>query len=313
MKYHPPAGSQDPDAKYVTGQPGKVRGSAVPAEAVEHPQREIVEVIRQAGLTPSGDDLTQLWQAIGQAITAAKPGLATTTAPGLVQIGDGLSITTQGLLSVLTATAAQAGIMRPDGTTCRVQDGVLSVPQQVNEYMEGWRTSWVGVPRPWRGTALPPDHCWANGDFVAFADWPELKDVYEAGGFAGLLLDWDADSETQAAQLGRWRPDAAEPTGLYTPNLTGQFLRCWGPGIERQAGSWQADAFQGHGHILYAGVDSGSSGGGGYMNFWQRNHDKAIKEPISLDGYGTARIADETRPANLALPVIIYLGQPAAN
>ena len=37
MKYNPPAGSQDPDAKYVTGQPGKVRGSAVPAEAVEHP------------------------------------------------------------------------------------------------------------------------------------------------------------------------------------------------------------------------------------------------------------------------------------
>ena len=46
MKYNPPAGSQDPDAKYVTGQPGKVRGSAVPAEAVEHPQREIVEVIK---------------------------------------------------------------------------------------------------------------------------------------------------------------------------------------------------------------------------------------------------------------------------
>ena len=170
---------------------------------------------------------------------------------------------------------------------------------------------WIGVPRPWRGTSLPPDHCWANGDFVAFADWPELKAVYEAGGFAGLLMAWDADGETQAANLGQWRPDAAQPTGLYTPNLTGQFLRCWGPGIERQAGSWQEDAFQGHGHILYAGVNSGSSGGGGYMNFWQSNHDKAIKEPISLDGYGTARIADETRPANLALPVIIYLGQPA--
>ena len=64
MKYNPPAGSQDPDAKYVTGQPGKVRGSAVPAEAVEHPQREIVEVIRQAGLEPSGDDLGQLWKAL---------------------------------------------------------------------------------------------------------------------------------------------------------------------------------------------------------------------------------------------------------
>ena len=170
---------------------------------------------------------------------------------------------------------------------------------------------WIGVPRPWRGTALPPDHCWANGDFVAFADWPELKDVYEAGGFAGLLLDWDADSETQAAQLGRWRPDAAAPTGLYTPNLTGQFLRCWGPGIERQAGSWQADAFQGHGHLFYAGVAAGSGGGGGYINFSQSNKSRVVTGPESLDGYGTARIADETRPANIALPVIIYLGQPA--
>lgn len=81
MKYHPPAGSQDPDAKYVTGQPGKVRGSAVPAEAVEHPQREIVEVIKQAGLTPDDADLTQLWQAIGTLISTAAPDLATTQPP----------------------------------------------------------------------------------------------------------------------------------------------------------------------------------------------------------------------------------------
>ena len=170
---------------------------------------------------------------------------------------------------------------------------------------------WIGVPRPWRGTSLPPDHCWANGDFVAFADWPELKAVYEAGGFAGLLMAWDADGETQAANLGQWRPDAAEPTGLFTPNLTGQFLRCWGPGIERQAGSWQADAVQGHGHVFYAGVAAGSGGGGGYINFSQSNNSGVVRGPESLDGYGTARIADETRPANLALPVIIYLGQPA--
>ena len=172
---------------------------------------------------------------------------------------------------------------------------------------------WIGVPRPWRGTSLPPDHCWANGDFVAFADWPELKAVYEAGGFAGMLMAWDADGETQAANLGQWRPDAAEPTGLFTPNLTGQFLRCWGPGIERQAGSWQADAVQGHGHVFYAGVAAGSGGGGGYINFSQSNKSGVVRGPESLDGYGTARIADETRPANLALPVIIYLGQPAAN
>ena len=126
MKYNPPAGSQDPDAKYVTGQPGKVRGSAVPAEAVEHPQREIVEVIKKAGLDPDGDDLTQLWQAIGQIISTKAP-IATTKNPGLVQIGDGLAITPEGLLSVLIASTSQAGLVKPRYGLKIGKDGSLDV------------------------------------------------------------------------------------------------------------------------------------------------------------------------------------------
>ncbi|MCI7506822.1 hypothetical protein [Desulfovibrio piger] len=126
MKYNPPAGSQDPDAKYVTGQPGKVRGSAVPAEAVEHPQREIVEVIKKAGLDPDGDDLTQLWQAIGQIISTKAP-IATKKKPGLVQIGNGLAITPQGLLSVLIASTSQAGLVKPRYGLKIGKDGSLDV------------------------------------------------------------------------------------------------------------------------------------------------------------------------------------------
>lgn len=126
MKYNPPAGSQDPDAKYVTGQPGKVRGSAVPAEAVEHPQREIVEVIKKAGLDPDGDDLTQLWQAIGQIISTKAP-IATKKKPGLVQIGDGLAITPEGLLSVLIASTSQAGLVKPRYGLKIGADGSLDV------------------------------------------------------------------------------------------------------------------------------------------------------------------------------------------
>lgn len=103
------------------------------------------------------------------------------------------------------------------------------------------RLLWLGVPRLWRSTTLPPNHCWANGDFVAFADWPELEQVYAAGGFEGMLMPWNADSEMQAANLGQWRPDAAEPTGLYTPNLVGQFLRCWATGADENAGAWHRD------------------------------------------------------------------------
>ena len=316
MKYNPPAGSQDPDAKYVTGQPGKVRGSAVPAEAVEHPQREIVEVIKKAGLTPSADALNQLYEAILKIIGVQVP-VASKTETGLVQIGDGLNITPEGLLSVLVATSKQNGIMRPDGTTCTVEDGVLKVLQQSNDYMEAWRKSWIGVPRYWRSTELPDNHCWANGDLIYFNDWPELKEIYEAGGFEGMLMGWDADVETQKANLGKWRPNAAIPTGLYTPALSGQFFRNWGPDqSERPAGSWQEDTLQGHWHTItedkgrkFTGYTEGGDGpgwGAGYGNTYVQA--RAI---IAADGYGLPRVAIETRPVNISQPVCLYLGRPA--
>ncbi|MQB36878.1 hypothetical protein DXT97_08705 [Agrobacterium tumefaciens] len=53
MKYHAPYGSTDPDASYVDKDvPGAVRGSAVPAAAIEDPQREIVDVITRSGQVP---------------------------------------------------------------------------------------------------------------------------------------------------------------------------------------------------------------------------------------------------------------------
>lgn len=115
MKYNPPAGSQDPDAKYVTGQPGKVRGSAVPAEAVEHPQREIVEVIRQAGLEPSGDDLGQLWKALQQLFTE-KVAIATKEKAGIVKPGSGLSVKGDGTLDVTVSAAIPGTIVAFAGT-----------------------------------------------------------------------------------------------------------------------------------------------------------------------------------------------------
>ena len=315
MKYNPPAGSQDPDAKYVTGQPGKVRGSAVPAEAVEHPQREIVEVIKRAGLTPSGDDLTQLYAAMLKIIGVQVP-VASKTKTGLVQIGDGLQITPEGLLSVLVATLGQNGIMRPDGTTCTVEDGVLKVLQQNNDYMEAWRKSWIGVPRYWRSTTLPDNHCWANGDLIYFNDWPELKEIYEAGGFEGMLMGWDADVETQKANLGKWRPNAAIPTGLYTPALSGQFFRNWGAGqtvdSSRVAGSVQKDAFQGHRHgwIGGAAITSAQVSSTGGPSSGEARQLATIGDPTTgLNG--TPRTANETRPVNISQPIILYLGRPA--
>lgn len=91
MKYVPPPGSADADAPYLNGIPGLRKGSPVDARAVEHPQREIVHCISSAGLDPSGEDLTQLAQAIIALARAQLPGIATTDANGLVH-PDGVTI-----------------------------------------------------------------------------------------------------------------------------------------------------------------------------------------------------------------------------
>ena len=124
------------------------------------------------------------------------------------------------------------------------------------DYCEALRLSMIGVPRYWRSTSLPANHVWANGDLVLFSDWPELKKVYDGGGFTGMLLAYNATSATIAANLGKWRPNAANPTGLYVPKLSDQFFRGWTPGAGREAGEIQSDAVQRHEHFIptYAGI-----------------------------------------------------------
>jgi len=65
MKFQPPLNSQNPNASYQNGDPIQgILGSKVPAEAIEGPQREIVNVILAAGITPNEADNSQLTQAI---------------------------------------------------------------------------------------------------------------------------------------------------------------------------------------------------------------------------------------------------------
>lgn len=182
---------------------------------------------------------------------------------------------------------------------------------------------WIGVPRPWRGTTLPPNYCWANGDFVAFADWPELKAVYEAGGFAGLLMAWDANGKTQAANLGQWRPDAAEPTGLFTPNLTGQFLRCWGPGAEENAGAWHRDEIRNITGSFGSAVSRTATSVEITPPSGAIVKDNALAFNVINDtrracasGFDASLVVptgQKNVPQHVLLPCIIYLGQPAAN
>ena len=296
MKYVPPLGSVDPDAAYQNGNPSAgIPGSIVPAAAIEHPQRELLHVILKAGLTPDENTLTQLYEAIVKIVGVEVP-LASVMEAGLVKIGDGLQIG---------------------------EDGTLSVKS--SDLLEDWRKSWIGVPRYWRSTVLPDDHCWANGDFISFSNWPELHAVYEAGGLEGMLLGWDATEEEQAANLGKWRPDSSIPTGLYTPALSGQFFRNWGQGGDNPAGGWASDAMR-----ALTGMASfarGSGGGSILMDdaegvFHVDRNGISIQAytgsstnfPLSRLFFDSSRntpTGPENVPPHIWQPVILYLGRPA--
>ena len=102
-----------PDHKFTEGDPTiPVAATTVSALWLNAVQEELVAVITGVGLELKKSDNGQLWQAISQLITNAKPGLATKAKPGLVQVGGGLNITPEGLLSVLAASVTQAGIVQ---------------------------------------------------------------------------------------------------------------------------------------------------------------------------------------------------------
>ena len=80
-------------------------------------------------------------------------------------------------------------------------------------------------------------------------------------------------------------------------------FRAWGPGFGRQAGSWQENELGWHSHTVPIRQDGDSYG--------QVVYNDILKHPTEItnlwltsDGAG----GDETRPDNIAIPVVIYLG-----
>lgn len=287
MKYVPPLGSVDPDAAYQNGNPSAgIPGSIVPAAAIEHPQRELLHVILKAGLTPDENTLTQLYEAIVKIVGVEVP-LASVMEAGLVKIGDGLQIG---------------------------EDGTLSVKS--SDLLEDWRKSWIGVPRYWRSTVLPDDHCWANGDFVSFSNWPELHAVYEAGGLEGMLLGWDATEEEQAANLGKWRPDSSIPTGLYTPALSGQFFRNWGPGDDT-AGGYNKPGVPNISGAVNADGSYGSGSSGAFYRSGTSDSPNGQNRRAAMTYMDASRSSSvygaspTVMPASANQPLCLYLGRPA--
>ena len=228
------------------------------------------------------------------------------------------------------------GGVKDDGNLDAVESGlqaaIMSLVSGVTDplsktlaTLEAIRKSWIGAPRYHRSTVLPPDYAWVNGDLILFEDRPEFEEVYLAGGFEGMLLEANATSEQIAANLGKFRKHP-NGLGLYLPSCGEQFFRAWTLGAGREAGSWQQDAVETGITSVYCEPMGGY--GDSYPatitlegNVYLHDTDYADSIIVYMADIGTPvahrryyinqRQAQETRPANIAQPSIIYLGIPA--
>ena len=174
----------------------------------------------------------------------------------------------------------------------------------------------IGAPRYHCSTTLPDRHAWINGDFIAFEDAPEFGEKYEAGGFDGMVMPWDADEEHQAAHLGQFRPDSANPTGLFLPVDGGQFFRNWVLG-EDFAGEYNAPGLPGI--TGSAGTLLGDADGAFFRQTLyppERDYPHGVTLCFSV-GMDASRCSPiygrETTvmPSSINQPAILYLGRPA--
>ena len=310
-----------PDNKFTEGDPTiPVAATTVTADWLNSVQEELVKVVTEAGLELDKPDTSQLWQAIVKIIGVKAP-IATTKAPGLVQVGSGLDVTAAGLLSVLVATAARAGIIKPDGTSLTVdKNGVLSVIQKADATvteLDFLRKLSIGAPKFHRSTVLPDNHAWPDGSFVAFEDWPEFGEVYEQGGFTGLVMPWDADTEEQAANLGKFRPNSANPTGLYLPLHGGQFFRAWVLGTDREAGAWGRDEIRNISGVVGGVEYFGKVASGAFKiqsvtadTFGSQGMVRHENGAASFDASRVVPTGPQNVPQHVCQPIILYLGHP---
>lgn len=253
---------------------------------------------------------------------------STATSDGLFTEGDPLVPTPATVVSAdwlnsvqeeLATIVTNAGLELQKADNTQVLTAILQIIARQSSELERLRLLKIGCPMYWRSTTLPEGFAWVNGDLVLFEDWPEFAAVYNAGGFSGMVLPYNADSATIAANLGKFRPNAANPTGLYLPSCGEQFFRACGPGGATQAGAYTpAGLPEIEGEIGdFLNVTSVASGafelrnsgnypygnvaGGGYL---RASFLASRSSPI----YGAS---NTVVPPSVSLPLCLYLGIPA--
>ena len=240
---------------------------------------------------------------------------------GVMQVGDNLDVTAQGVVSVPLAEKDKPGVIRPDGANLDIISGLLNLSARLQAELaeqEFLRKLSIGAPKFHRSTVLPDNHAWPDGSFIEFDDWPEFGEVYDQGGFTGLVMPWDADAATQAANLGKFRPNAANPTGLYLPLHGGQFFCAWALGQGKNAGAWNAPGLPNvtgsFGGVSFTGYPTGAFTGGIATGFASTAQMNAERQIVTLDASRVSPVygaSATVMPPSVNIPVIFYLGRPA--
>lgn len=232
-----------PDNKFTEGDPTvPVAATTVSAEWLNAVQEELVAVITGAGLELQKSDNGQLRQAISQLITDAKPGL--------VQVGGGLNITPEGLLSVLAASVTQAGIVQ---LASGLSDSTTTAPtcKAVKDAIES-KLSAVNVP---------------VGGILAFS-----------GTFGGEGNRFPIPLGEDAPDMHWCLCDGTTTNGLPVPDLRGRMIR--GASDSVPAGS--TGGSETHAHGL-----SGTVGSTTLTVEQLASHGHGINIPTEYNGEGT--------------------------
>ena len=187
--------------------------------------------------------------------------------------------------------------------------------------LEAWRQAMIGTSMPMASTTLPAGFMWADGSFASFATYPELKAKYDAGGLTGMLLAYDAQEADISAYPGKFKPDSANPTGLFVPRLNGLFARYWTPGAEEEAGAWHRDEIRnitGELGSCYCrtAADTNYVAPTGAFNMTISLYKASLVSASSRGVYGidaslVVPTGEQNVPQHVWQPTALYLGSPA--
>ena len=243
--------------------------------------------------------------------TATSDGLFTegdplVPTPATVVSADWLNSVQEELATIVT----NAGLELQKADNTQVLTAILQIIARQSSELERLRLLKIGCPMYWRSTTLPENFAWVNGDLILFEDRPEFEEVYLAGGFEGMLLEANATSEQIAANLGKFRKHP-NGLGLYLPSCGDQFFRAW-TGAGREAGSYQVDAMRTikawWDSPAYTSVGGGCAYNGNRSSGCYQTVDGEAYHTFGFDVSKTVPTAEENRPVNVALPVVLYLG-----